>query len=141
DARSQIANAALPGCLRRGRRLVPFSSSLDEGMERREAPGVCEAPMGGLRGLPGALLDRERPRALPGWGCEAHPDGDANPVPRRARAVISRRAKPRHRTAAPPGAPPADCGFPLRPRKAWPDLRPASRPALPSDDTSRETSP
>jgi hypothetical protein len=35
-------------------------------------------------------------------------DGIASPIPRRARAVIWRRAKPRHRTAAPPCAPPAD---------------------------------
>jgi hypothetical protein len=97
--------------LRRGHRLVPPSPCFGgaglpshEGMERREAPGNCAtAPLGGLRGLPGTPCDR---------GTHAPcKDGLARPVPRRARAVIWRLARPRHRDAAPPGAPPADADF------------------------------
>src|SRR5947209_11678351 len=39
-------------------------------MERREAPGACEAPWG----LP---CDRETQRALLGRGCESHPEARA----------------------------------------------------------------
>src|SRR5947209_19876953 len=59
---------------------------------------------GGARALRyGALVAPVRYAGHPSAPCW---DGGANPIPRRARAVISRLAKPRHRTAAPPGAPP-----------------------------------
>src|SRR3954447_11935090 len=71
-------------------------------MERREAPGVCEAPW-----WQPVLYFRTAGRTLPERVCEARSDGFARPIPRPPRAVILERAKLRHRTAAPPGAPPA----------------------------------
>ena len=55
-------------------------------MERREAPGVCEAPLG----FP---CDREACAPRTDWLCEGQPsgcqDGVANPVPRRARPAMT----------------------------------------------------
>ena len=52
---------------------VPFSSSLERGMERREAPGRCAtAP---LRGA--GALRRTPQRALQGRVCETHPEARA----------------------------------------------------------------
>src|SRR3954470_22837223 len=63
-------------------------------MERREAPGRCAtAPLWGA-----GALRRTPQRALQGQVCETHPEA-------RARGDLGR-AKPCHRTAAPPGAPP-----------------------------------
>ena len=52
-------------------------------MERREAPGACEAPW-----WQPVLYSRTAGATLPERVCEAHSDGLARPVPRRARAVI-----------------------------------------------------
>src|SRR5947209_9608619 len=69
---------------------VPFPRPPKREMERREAPGRCAtAPLG--------------PPLAIGTGKRALQGGIASPVPRRARAVIWRLARPRHRTAAPLG--------------------------------------
>src|SRR5947209_13793964 len=52
-------------------------------MERREAPGACEAPW-----WQPVLYSRTAGATLPERVCEAHSDGFARPIPRRARAVI-----------------------------------------------------
>jgi hypothetical protein len=93
---SQRSAARSSGC----GNTLPFSLAPQRGeMERREAPGRCAtAPLWRRCVTP----DANAP-------CKG---GIASPVPRRARAVILRLAKPRHRTAAPPGAPPAaDAGL------------------------------
>jgi hypothetical protein len=99
--REGLANAALPGCFAPARASpVPFSVSLDEGMERREAPGAIDGrPLGGP--LSGARLH----------------------------AVTEACARPSQR-AAPHGAPPAECELlRIPPRGAGLISGPASRPA------------
>ncbi len=116
---------------------VPFSALPKKEMERREAPGACEAPWGSpLRsGNPSAprmsLLCESWPVRLSGWGCEAHPEARAS---RRA----GLRGPPPD--AAPPGAPPpmsgstrhrpsANAARRIRPEGCGPDLRPILRPS------------
>src|SRR3954452_24852874 len=77
-ARAQAANAAPPCCLSSAWAPPGPFFLFPEGMERREAPGVCEAP----RWQP-VLYFRTAGAILPEWVCKAHSDGFARPVPRR----------------------------------------------------------
>src|SRR2546423_9176771 len=88
------ANAPPPVSARARVALFPFSLPSEEG---NGAPGGARAlRYGALVGLRCVIPDTPARLAR---------GGIASPVPRRARAVISRLAKPRHRTAAPPRAP------------------------------------
>jgi hypothetical protein len=83
--------------------LSRFPSPSKEGMERREAPGACEAPL-----TPLAIGASRAPRTTPAVSPQAHPvvrTGLRIP-PRGARALRWRVCEAHHPDAAPPGAPP-----------------------------------